>query len=200
MQKTIEKATVWKRLVFGSLWKKNKAQILAYIAVLSAFNVIINEYASFTTGVAQFSFSSVCAMLTGIIIGPFLGFAATFVGDLLAFVIKPPAFPYSPWIGIATGMFALIMGLAFHVVPGKGKFWCYVKLSVACLLTFFVATVGITSIYLHGVMSPTVPYWRFVTARLFVQGQIWNSLANYALFFIALPVLARIKQLGIRIE
>ena len=90
-------------------------------------------------------------------------------------------------------------------------------MALACIVTFLVCTIAINSTgfyYYNEAMGFStavvdyaterfggdVTYWVYVAYRLIGKGQIWNSLVNYALFFIALPVLMRIKQLGVKVE
>ena len=78
----------------------------------------------------------------------------------------------------------------------KGK---HLKLAVACLLIFLVCTCGITALYLNLVWYKSMTYFEYITMRLFVQGQIYNSLVNSALIVFVLPLLEKIKPLGIKL-
>ena len=43
-------------------------------------------------------------------------------------------------------------------------------------------------------------FWTYLVIRFFLLGQIWNSLVNYALLFIVLPVLRAIRPLKLDIK
>ena len=45
-----------------------------------------------------------------------------------------------------------------------------------------------------------VSFWVYIFYRLNFKGQIWNSLFNYVVFFVAVPTLARVKPLKIHIN
>ncbi len=201
MSKTTEKREVpfWKRLLFSqTLAEKNAAHRIAYIGVVTAFIVASNmfEFKMFDT---QFSFTLMISALSGLIIGPLFGFAACFLGDLVGFLINSSGFAYMPWIGISMGLVALISGFVVGGIPSKQKWALYVKLLAVCVLTFAICTVAINTTAFWLLYSK-VGYVEYLVARLFVQGQIWNSLLNYALLFVAVPVLIRIKPLKIRLN
>ncbi len=193
-----KKGNYWKRLCFGSIWKKRSTQRLAYIAIFAALNIVINRL-SLPLGAVQFSFSSFFAALTGVIIGPVFGFISAYMGDLVGFFIGASTYAYSPWIGIATAMFAFIVGGMVYVLPAGTKAWLYAKLAIGCLLSFFVCSVAINSTYLYFLLYSSMDYWEFLLIRFFVQGQIWNSLMNYALLFVCVPALNSIKPLKLHL-
>ena len=94
------------------------------------------------------------------------------------------------------GLTAVIAGLIVNGISSKTKGWLYVKLAVVCVLTFCICTVAINTTAFWLLYSK-VSFWKYFVARIFVQGQIWNSLVNYVLLFIAVPALQKIKPLKI---
>ena len=144
----------------------------------------------------QFSFTLVISALTGIILGSLFGFCACFLGDLVGFLYHSSGFAYYPWIGISMGLTAVLAGLIVNGIPSKSKGWLYVKLAVVCVLTFCICTVAINTTAFW-ILYSKVGFWKYFVARIFVQGQIWNSLVNYVLLFIAVPALQKIKPLKI---
>jgi ECF transporter S component (folate family) len=189
-----------KRLLLSeTLLKKRASHRIAYVALLTAFAVAANMFFEFKFAEVQFSLTLVVSALIGIIIGPVFGFTACFLGDLLGFLTNTGGYPYYPWVGIAMGCVALISGLVINGIPGKSKGFLFVKLAIVCLLTFIVCTVGINTTAFWLLFSK-VDYGTYLVSRLFVQGQIYNSLVNYALLFIAVPSLKAIKPLKIFIS
>ena len=187
----------WKRLLFSqTLADKNAAHRIAYIGVVTAFVVAANmfEFKLFET---QFSLTLMISALAGIIIGPLFGFVACFLGDLLGFLVNSSGFAYMPWVGISMGLTAYIAGAIMGGIPSKRKWVLWIKLALICLLTFATCTVAINTTAFWLLYSK-VSYTKYLTARLFVQGQIWNSLFNYALLFVVVPILSRIKPLKIK--
>ena len=191
----------WKRLLFSStLADKNASHRIAYIGVVTAFVVASNmfEFKLFDT---QFSLTLMISALAGIIIGPLFGFAACFLGDLVGFFVNSSGFAYMPWVGVSMGLTALLAGLVVSGIPSKSKWFLYVKLALVCLLTFAVCTVAINTTAFWLLYSKgKVGYLKYLITRLFIQGQIWNSVFNYALLFVVVPVLARIKPLKIKVN
>ena len=177
------------------LINSSKTQRLAYVAIMTALCVVCNMFFEFKFADTQFSLTICFSALTGLIIGPLYGFVACFLGDLVGFLYNSGGFMYMPWIGLAMGMVALISGLVMNLIDFKFKHAVYVKLSLVCLLTFLVCTVGInTTAFWLVYNTRKVPFFAYLFTRLFVQGQIYNSLFNYALMFIAYPTFMSLKK------
>ena len=102
---------------------------------------------------------------------------------------------YMPWIGLAMGMVALISGLVMNFINFKSRFAVYFKLALVCVLTFLVCTVAInTTAFWIIYNTRKVPFTAYLFTRLFVQGQIYNSLFNYALIFAVYPTIISLKK------
>ena len=196
---TKEKGCRGNRLLSGLLAGKNKSHTIAYVAVMTAFIVVTNMFFEFKLAETQFSFTLVVSALTGIIIGPLFGFTACFLGDLVGFLYNSGGFAYYPWIGISMGLTAAISGLIVNGLPAKKRWFLYVKLGLVCVTTFALCTVAINTTAFWLLYSKT-SYTTYLVSRLFVQGQIWNSLVNYALLFCAVPILGKIKPLKLNIR
>ena len=194
-----KKTPVWKRLFFSpALEGKNKSHIIAYIAVMTALCVASNLF-EFKLADTQFSLTLCVSMLAGIVLGSACGFVACFLGDLVGFFVNSSGFAYMPWIGISMGLAAFLAGLLVNGVDLPFKGALYVKLSLVCAATFAICTVGINTTAFWLIYSK-VSYGTYLFTRLFVLGQIWNSLANYALLFVFVPVLANVKPLRLKIR
>ncbi|MBR2441852.1 MAG: ECF transporter S component [Clostridia bacterium] len=202
------KKKFWKHVLFSkALEGKSRSQQIAYIGVMTAFNIIINVAESKLPD-NQFSLTISVAVLTGIILGALFGFTAGFLGDFIGFIFNPRSF-YMPWVGLSTGMFAFISGLIFNGFPSR-KWSIWIKLVLVSFTTLVVCTIGINSTgfyfynkaigfstalveYISERFGGGVSFWGYVIYRLFFKGQIWNSVFNYALLFITVPTLSRIK-------
>jgi hypothetical protein len=67
---------------------------------------------------------------------------------------------------------------------------------LVCILTFLICTVAInTTAFWIIYNTRKVPYFAYLTTRLFVQGQIWNSLVNYVLLFVFYPLIITVKSM-----
>jgi len=102
---------------------------------------------------------------------------------------------------LATALMALFGGLIFNGLNWQGKRAWVVKLSLIALVTFLICTVAIntTALYLLWYRKTFSTWWLFLLNRLFLQGQILNSIANYVLLFLILPALAKVKILKIKL-
>ncbi len=185
-----------KKLLFSEiLIDLSKTQKIAYIALMSALCVICNMFFEFKLADTQFSLTIFFSAMTGMIIGPIFGFVACFVGDLVGFLYNSGGFIYYPWIGISMGLVAMISGLTINGIEIKSKFGVYLKIAIVCVWTFLLCTVAInTTMFWVVYNTKKVPFTAYLFTRLFVQGQIWNSLLNYALLFILYPVILRLKN------
>ena len=202
MQETKEKEqrSLWQRLFFsGAVRKKNKSHKIAYIAVVAALCVVVNMFEIKFIDV-QFSLTLAVSALAGIILGGVFGFVACFLGDLVGFLYNSSGYMYMPWIGIAMGCVALVSGMLIGGVHLRVKGGVYIKLGIVSVSTFLLCTVGINTTAFWLLYAKGVPYFTYLTARLFVQGQIWNSLFNYALLFVLVPVLKNVKALKLDIQ
>ena len=178
---------------------KSHSRRIAYIAVFTAFCVVSNMFFEFKLAETQFSFTLFLSMLTGVVIGPLFGFVACFLGDLVGFLYHSAGLVYMPWVGVALGVNAIIAGLIVNGLHSKQRWFLYVKLALVCLLSLTICTILINTTAFWLLYSK-VDYATYLVSRLFVQGQIWNCLVNYALLFIAVPALGKIKQLKIKIS
>lgn len=192
-------APKWKRLLFSkTLAGKNRSHKIAYIAVMTAFVVVANMFFEFKFADTQFSLTLVVSALAGLVIGPLFGFVACFLGDLVGFLYNSAGFAYMPWIGISMGVVALIAGLIVGVpLKCRGALW--LKLALVSAASFLVCTVAINTTAFWLLYAKNVPYFTYLFTRIFVQGQIWNSLFNYALLFIVVPALGKVKPLKLQI-
>ena len=190
----------WEKwLLSETMQGKSHSRRIAYIAVFTAFCVVLNMFFEFKLAETQFSFTLFLSMLTGVVIGPLFGFVACFLGDLVGFLYHSAGFVYMPWIGVALGVNAIIAGLIVNGLHSKQRWFLYVKLALVCLLSLTICTILINTTAFWLLYSK-VDYATYLVSRLFVQGQIWNCLVNYALLFIAVPALGKIKQLKIKIS
>jgi len=170
-------------------------QKIAYVALMTALTVICNMFFEFKFADTQFSLTIFFSALTGMVIGPIYGFVACFLGDLVGFLYNSGGFAYMPWIGLSMGLVAFISGVIMGMVEIKNKFSIYIKISFVCLLTFLLCTVAVNTTAFWIIFNTRkVPYTAYLVTRLFVQGQIFNSILNYALLFVFYPVIIRVKD------
>ena len=183
----------WERLLFSDLLAgQSMSRKIAVIGVMTAVMVVANMFFEFKLAETQLSFTLVLSAITGVIIGPLFGFVACFMGDLVGFFYHSAGFAYLPWIGISLGLTAVIAGLVINGLPQGGKGFLFVKIGLVCILTFSICTVAINTTAFW-ILYSKVDYGTYLISRLFVQGQIWNSLFNYALLFVIVPMVKKLK-------
>ncbi|MBQ4268365.1 MAG: ECF transporter S component [Clostridia bacterium] len=196
-----KKRGFWSRLLFPDyLYKKSIGKKIAYIAAFTAFCVIANTFFEFKLMDTQFSVTIAVSALMGLLLGPVLGFCACFLGDLIGFLANTGGFMYMPWVGIALGLTAFLSGFTVAALPFRFKGGLYVKLAVACILSFTVSTVLVNTTAFWLLYAKGVHYWTYLFTRLFVRGQIYNCIFNYALIYALVPLLNGIKPLKIKIS
>lgn len=173
----------------------SRTQKIAYVALMTALTVVCNMFFEFKLADTQFSLTIFFSALTGMIIGPLFGFVACFLGDLVGFLYNSGGFMYMPWIGLSMGLVALLSGFVMNCIEFNNKFTVYIKISIVSVSTFLLCTVAInTTAFWIIYNTKKVPFFAYLITRLFVQGQIWNSVFNYVLLFIFYPVIIRIKN------
>jgi hypothetical protein len=180
-----------------TLQGKTESRKIAYVAVMTALIAAANMFFEFKFADVQFSFTLAISAIVGLVLGPLLGFAAAFLGDLAGFLYNSGGFAYMPWIGLSMGMVAFIAGFIGNS-PWKGRGVAYIKLAMISVATLLLCTIAINTTAFW-ILYGKVDYWAYLISRLFIQGQIYNSLVNYALLFIAVPALNKVKALKIHI-
>ncbi len=184
--------------IFGSelLEGCSKTQRIAYVAVMTALAVVCNMFFEFKLADTQFSLTIFFSAMCGIIIGPIFGFVSAMLGDLVGFLYNSGGFVYYPWIGISMGVIAFVAGFIVNLFPFNFKGVIYLKLFFVSIFTFIICTVGINTTFFWLMYNKkSVPFFAYLNARLFVQGQVWNSVVNYALMFVLYPIIIKIKEI-----
>lgn len=191
---------MWKELLYSdTILSLPRAKRVAYIGVVTALTVVCNAMLEIKLGGVQFSLTILTSVLAGLIIGAAPGFLACFMGDALGFLMHPYG-EYSPAIGISTGLMAVYAAIVMRVLPAKTKWGTYAKLTLVCALIFCCCTVAINNDYLHRVYYSSMTFWECLNTRLFLQGQMVNTLINSALVVFLIPALAKIKPLKLKIQ
>ncbi len=194
-------------LVFSRFLKeKSHAKKVAYLGLLTAINVIFNCFLEFKTLDVQFSFTIVVSVITGIFSGAFSGFIVCMLADFIGYLINSFGYVYMPWVGLSTGCLALFSGLIF--IKNSDKI--VIKTIIICAISLFVCTILInttglyfyykaigftTSVlnYVNEYFGKNVSYFTYILYRLIFKGQIINSIFNFVILFVILPVLKRFK-------
>lgn len=124
--------------------KRNKltsTQRLVYISVLASICAIANMFDIPISEFLQLSIVSTIGLVSGYLLGAGPAFMVCFIGDLVGGIIVPKG-PYNPIMGIGTGLWGLIPGLAFEYFKGND----YIKLILSFLVGFLVISLGVNTI------------------------------------------------------
>ena len=181
------------KVVFSNILRtKNRNHKIAYAALMTALVVVANMFFEFKFMDVQFSFTIAVSALTGLVLGPLLGFAACFVGDLVGFLYNSGGYPYMPWVGLSMALTAVFAGVAYNLFERNTTRKSVVIGVVVSLFSFVVCTVLINTTAFWLLYSPKTPYWVYLTARLLGKGQIYNCLVNYVLIIIGAPMVEKL--------
>ncbi len=207
-----------KKVMFSPLiLNANATKRIAYLGVTTALCVVANTFLEINFSDVQFSLTIYISICMGIILGPLCGMFSCFLGDAIGYMFNSMGYLYMFWVGLSTSVCAFIAGLIFYGLKFNFKGGVCVKLSLISLLSFFVCTVGInsTGFYFYnlgmGFSKPVIDYVSqklggevtfigYVLYRLIFKGQIYNSIVNYALAFLTLPFISRIKFFNLRMQ
>ncbi len=193
MEGTAKKPLFMRLFFSGAITNDTKtSKKIAYIAILAAFLAVANTFEIKFADV-QFSFTIAVSALAGVVLGAVFGFVAAFLGDLVGFLYNSGGFAYMPWVGIALGVTAFLAGVIVGGLNLKFKGALFVKIAVLALASFFICTVGINTTAFYLLYAKGVSFFAYAVTRIFVGGQIYNCIVNYALLFVLIPLVARLK-------
>lgn len=206
-----KKAPLWKKLLFSDvLLFRPISHKLAYIGVMAALCIAVNTF-EIKFADTQFSFSLFTALLAGVMLGALPGAVAVFVGDLFGYLLNSAGMYYYWWVALSLMLMSVIAGLSMRL-PLRFRGSLFVKLALVTALTFGLCTVLVNSLGMYYIGNTIFvsqklidainarfdgvwTFWNYVFIRLFVLGQIYNSILNYVLAFLAIPLLNAVKPL-----
>lgn len=187
------------------------AKKIAFIAMFTALSVVTNTLLEIRVFDVQYSLTITFSFMCGIFLGPVFGCTSCIIGDLIGYFINSFGQLYMPWVGISTGGFAFFSGLVFSFETNK-RYALYLNAAVFTVVSFLVCTIlinstcfyiynrkiGFSDAFLTYVESKTdkseQSFLLYLSYRLIFKGQILNSLVNYALIFISLPILKKLPK------
>ena len=183
----------WVKWIFSPLVSNaTRARKIAYVAMMVALSIVCNMFFEFKLGPVQYSFTTIVSILIGVLIGPLSGFVACFIGDAVGFFVNPFG-AYAPWIGLSTGLMAFIGGAVFILLKNDKPWAIYVKLAIISIATFVICSVGINTTFLWLAYYSESSFFAYFVNRYITLGQLLVSGVNYALLFILIPIIQRIR-------
>ena len=118
---------------------QSAARKIAYVAMFTAFGVVVNLLSFSVPPFGRASFVDLFSNIAGIVLGPWLGFAAGICADLLPAIVAPQG-PWMPLITLSNGLMCLIPGLVFRYIGWKSF---SAKLALSAVLSLIVCTLGV---------------------------------------------------------
>ncbi len=200
-----------KAVMFSPLiLRANVTKRIAYLGVMTALCVVANTFLEIKFADVQFSLTIFLSICMGVLLGPVCGVTVCFLGDLVGYLFNSMGYLYMFWVGLSTGTCAFIAGLIFYGLKFNFKGGLYIKIALLSIASFFICTIAINSTgfyfynlemgfskpvidYVSSKFGGEVGYLGYLAYRLIFKGQIFNSILNYALAFVALPFIAKVK-------
>lgn len=182
---------------------------IARLAVFTALSVVTNAFVEIKLFDLQFSITMASSALIGLFLGGGQGFIVCVLGDFIGFLINNWGQVFMPWVGISTGLFALFASIFLKNREKESKKAFIARFSLYVLTTFFACTICVNSVGFYCYNKYVVGFQDafdnfastyfgggsgflvYVVYRLFFKGQIWNSVANYALLAFMIPFFKR---------
>lgn len=201
-----------KNLFFSERYAaSSQGKKIAALAIFTALSVVTNMFLEIRILDIQFSLTIFFSAVTGVFLGPLAGFCTCVLGDFIGYVFNSWGQLYMPWVGVSTGLFSLIAGLLLPKKNGESYPKLYFKLALYALISFFICTVAVNSLgfyfynytvgfgqafkeFAENNFGGNSYFFVYLIYRLFFKGQIWNSVANYALLFVFFPLLKKATE------
>ena len=185
--------------------KKSVTTRLALMGLATAVMYVANAFLEVKFLDVQFSLTIVLSCATGCVLGPLSGFTVCVLADFLGWLANSSGFIYMPWVGLSTGLNALLGGIFLGFDYAEFKGGKALKCALFILASFLGCTVAVnsTGFYFYNKAmgfstavvnyvaerfgGEGVSYFAYLVYRLIFKGQIYNSAVNYALVAIFYP-------------
>ncbi|EHR34733.1 folate family ECF transporter S component [Helcococcus kunzii] len=121
---------------------------ITYMAIFVALGAIVN---SLRIGV--FSFGGFPIILSGFILGPIPGFIVGGVTDVVAFIIRPSAFPFNPLFSLTSALTGMIPVVVASLLGDKHPKYTFIKILVGIAVGQILTSVVLAplfSVWLYG--------------------------------------------------
>lgn len=153
---------------------------IATAGMLIALSIVVNVFGVQITPSNQITFVHTISAISGVTLGPILGFIIGFLGSCIGFFINPTG-AYNVLFDISAGLSGVIYGLAFTIYRKFIKNKSVIKLSITLIIAFIivttVCTAGINTVACYVLYSSkTNSFFVYLFARL--PFQLLVSLIN----------------------
>jgi len=166
--------------------KLKASKIVAVVAVFAALNVITDSFGGLPSSGVWYSWNFIITPLTGIILGPLLGFAATFFGVMIGhYIYFIEAFEFFFTIGAPIG--AAVSGLMF-----KGK-WKPVLIYYVALFALYFATPVAWQLPIWGMWDTYIAFILLIPAIVLIKKGLWTHETKKLPFILAIAAFAGLE-------
>jgi len=157
-----------------------RSQFLALVAVFASVNVVSDSFMSlpeFPSGV-WYSWNFLVAALTGIVLGPFAGFAATFIGVMIGHYIY--------FIDVYEFLFTIgaPIGAMFSAFLFRGNWKPALVYYTALFVAYFVTPVA-WQLPIWGMWDTYLAYAVLIAAILMIRKGLWEHRSKRLPFVLA---------------
>ena len=120
---------------------KTKTMVLA--AMFIALDIVITRFIAIQTPITRIGFGFIPVSMCGMLLGPWIGAVAGFLGDFLGMLINSRGMAYFPGFGLSAALYGLNYGLFLH---GRKKGF---KLIIPCvILSELIIGIGLGTLWL----------------------------------------------------
>lgn len=158
--------------------KISTSQLVAFAAVFAALNVITDSLAGLPSSGVWYSWNFLMMPITGIVLGPLSGFAATFIGVMIGhYIYFIDAYEFLFTIGAPIG--ATISALLY-----KGK-WKPVLVYYTALFTAYFITPVAWQLPLWGMWDTYIAFTVLLAAIFLIKKGLWKRETKRLPFILA---------------
>jgi len=160
--------------------ENKKSQLLALVAIFASINVVSDSFVSlpeFPSGV-WYSWNFLIEALTGIVLGPLVGFAATFVGVMIGhYIYFIDVYEFLFTIGAPIG--AMVSAFLF-----RGKWKPVLVYYTALFVAYFVSPIA-WQLPIYGMWDTYLAYALLIATILMIRKGLWEHRSKRLPFVLA---------------
>ncbi len=161
-----------------------KVQILVFVAVLVASEIVLTRFASIQTATIRIGFGFIPLALTSMLFGPIVGGIMGATSDVLGMLIFPK-FAYFPGFTLSAFVGGFIYGLVLYNKPKS-----LLRVALAVLLVTLIKDLGLNTLWLHMMYD-----------RAFIVLLFGRIITNAIMFFVQITLIPIVwKRIGLVIQ
>ncbi len=152
---------------------KLDTKMMTTLALLTACNVVLNDYFALNTELIKINFGFVTVIMTAVLFGPWGAMSVAMLGDVVGLILFPPQGAPNPIFTILAGIVGLIYGLCLYSKKGDiSDKSLLIRSGIAAFLVTQIMYTGVNSyvlgyLYGSGYILPLMPMRIFKNIVLF---------------------------------